>query len=350
MMNAATKARKKTASKTAQRPSGPAQRRAMVRTVDKTAVPRQLSVNAGATEFLAYAAALADPFNAMPGQGIPMGSIGFPTFKTTRVLRYSQDSVPLTVALSPSNLGAWAVGTHHSIFEIYLSSAGACSFEASNAFSNGTTATLRSTGVTDAPRLVAAAIRIRRMGRADDRGLKYVMTRTCYDGTEAFADFTSGDEIQMNYVPKSNWDLEYKLSVAAHPTNFTTSIKLFVAATVPSTFMVDYVAIVESNDDTPPANDWTVGDYQNTVSTRTRDSALLPEHLGTASNYAASGAIVRRDDANFDPSKKDRVGFFKGIENAARGVEKFIGNATGAALGIKNAYSAYESAALVLAL
>lgn len=156
----------------------------------------------GDKEFLNYSSALFDPWNAPFDVGIPYGGSGLPTFKSTKMFCLVM-STSATTATSTTNGCVVPIGAHCCSAEICLYGDGNCGFYA--ATGNAVTGVLQGNLLQmDHGRLVASSICCQRMGRHDDAGLTYGMTRQCYDGIESFPTFTREDDITMNYHPKSN--------------------------------------------------------------------------------------------------------------------------------------------------
>lgn len=258
-----------------------------------------------------YALALSDPFTAALNTGIPMGQLGLPTFKTTKYTRMVIDSA---VAVTTATVGGtvFAATTYPVDVVVSYTSAGVLRFQ----YSTGGVATTFQ-GYSDMVggnptlvngRVVAASIRIQRMGRRDDAGLKYGIRRTCNDGLENQPGFTSNDFFQVNYHPKNNWDVEYKIPASGHPTNFETNFGLTFAGMVNSAtaYEIECIAIVESNQDTPPANVYDHSQYTLTVNGITRNAStdVFPERLSSVSKAAGLNRYITPSLNHQDPHAK----------------------------------------------
>ena len=257
-----------------------------------------------------YALALSDPFTAALNTGIPMGQLGLPTFKTTKYTRMVIDSAVAATNISVGGT-VFAATTYPMDVLISYTAAGVLKFQ----YSTGGVTTFA--GYSDLVggnptlvngRIVAAAIRIQRMGRRDDAGLKYGIRRTCNDGSENQPGFTSNDFFQVNYHPKNNWDCEYKIASALHPTNFETSFGLTFASMVNTStaYEIECIAIVESNFDTPPANVYDQSVYTLTVSGITRNAStdVFPERLSSVSKAAGLNRYITPSLNHQDPHSK----------------------------------------------
>lgn len=311
-------------------------RRKTARVVQRQTAPRRLLAPPGAEAVLHYAAALANPFDAPSDVGIPTGGAGLPTFKVTRFQRAVVSSTAAAAA-GTYNGQAYALGDHLLNVGIISAADGNVSFvqRAAPSLANTTLATFQC----DHSRIVCAAIRIERMGRNDDRGLAFNQIRTTYDGTEAYGDFTPSDVVQLNYTPKSNWDLEFSIPVTGHPTNFSSMIELVAVANVASKFRIDFSITLETNDDTPPAQQWTVGDYM-LVSTSITPQApdLVTANLANVVNVAGLGRFVKPNASQADPVKRDPPQFMRTIKSVAEDANAWMQGAAGAAASIRGAY------------
>lgn len=294
----------------------------------------------GHADALTWSASLADPFNAPYNVGIPIGGAGFPTFKGTAMFRAAISTTPLVAAYAANNV-SWASGNHVVELTVALSATGNLTFSWKPDPAGAST--VLKTYQYDHPRIVAAAIRVQRMGRADEAGIEYYQYRNCYDGPEAYPSFTTEDKLQMNYVPKSNWDLEYKLNVTNHPTNFSSSFALGLRTNTACSFSVDFIAIVETNDDTPPASVWNTADYHVVVPSITQPApTLLPAKLNDLGTIAMKGTFVPPHDSQYDPSARSSPRFLTTISNAAKAAESWLTGATKTGEAIKGAWKAAE--------
>ena len=263
-----------------------------------------------------YAKALSDPFNAPLNTGIPMGQVGMGTFKTTKHNRIVFDTTAMGASQSVGGT-TFGVTQHAAICSIQYSAAGSLQFY----YGTGGAASLVANQQLGTPpsipngRLVCASIRITRIGRRDDAGIRYGMVRRSHDGLEVYPGFVSSDFFQMNYFPKTGWDVEYKIDQGLHPTQYTSEISIAFAGMLAtaSTFQVDYRAIVESNWDTPPANIYNTSDWQVTHNgmTRNADTNMLPEQLNSIASAAALGRFVpiQPGDQDFQHRTTDEIPF-----------------------------------------
>ena len=310
----AAKARRPAKKKTAKRRrvktarAAPARRKKAKRSPATRSMPQQALSASGLAlhSTYEYARALSDPFNAPLNTGVPMHQLGLPSFKTTRHFRAVLDTAAMTSVI---NHGGTSYGLNSQALKlsIYASAAGTIVFSAAAGGDFSTTA-LNQIVPFSVPncRIVCAAIRITRIGRRDDAGLRYGMIRSGHDGSENYPGFVSSDFFQMNYIPKNNFDLEFR--TGATPLNYPQGIEISIAGMLSTvqTFQVDYRIVVESNFDTPPTNIYTFSDWLLTVQglTRNADTNMLPEQLASISRAAAQGRFVPVNTDDQDPVMK----------------------------------------------
>ena len=253
-----------------------------------------------------YARALSDPYNAPLNTGVPMHQLGLPSFKTTRHFRAVLDTAAMTESVTHGGT-TYGLNSQALKLSIFVSAAGTVTMTAA-AGANFVTSSLAQVAQFTVPncRIVCAAIRVTRIGRRDDAGLRYGMVRSGHDGYENYPGFVSSDFFQMNYIPKNNFDLEYR--TGATPLNYPQGIDLSIAGMLSTvqTFQVDYRLVIESNFDTPPPNIYTFSDWLLTVQglTRNADTNMLPEQLASISRAAAQGRFVPVNTDDQDPVMK----------------------------------------------
>jgi len=290
----------------------------------------------GTSDAILYAAALADPFGAPFAVGIPYGNAGLPTFKATKMFRATATTVPIPLNGDRTYRSvAMAMGDNGIGICISFSNTGNLSFTYS--INNNLTTTVLGTSTQyDHGRLVAASFRVTRMGRRDDAGLRCTETRQTYDGEEVETKFVMKDTYQMNYVPKTAWDLDYKKSMNGDPTNFNSEIYAHITPNVKSTFLIDVIAIVESNDDTPPVSKWDTGDYHIVTPSITEVApTILPGALNRLTTHAAQGNFVTQAVSDADPAARANPNFAGTIAAATKSVDGWMSGAMdiGKALG-----------------
>jgi len=290
----------------------------------------------GTSDAILYAAALADPFGAPYAVGIPYGNAGLPTFKATKMFRATVSTVPIPVGGARTFRSVAMAETDNGLgISISYSAAGTLTFQYS-VNNNLTTVVCGTATQYDHGRIVAASMRVTRMGRRDDAGLRCTETRIGYDGEEVETKFSMKDTYQMNYIPKTSWDLDYKKSVAGDPTNFTSELYTHITPNVKSTFLVDFICIVETNDDTPPAANWNTGDYHIVTPSITEVApTILPGALNRLTQHAAQGNFVTQAVADADPASRANPNFSTSIVAATKSVDGWMSGAMdiGKALG-----------------
>jgi hypothetical protein len=312
--------------------------------------PRQAQprlVVPGEADAMLYAAALADPWNAPYSVGIPVGGVGLPTFKTTKYYRKMMSTNELLADYHHHGVD-WGTGSNTLGCRISLSETGKLSFFGSpNAAIDNT---LRFMQV-DHPRIVSASIRIKRHGRVDDAGIAYSCFRGGFEGEESHPDFTSADELQVNYIPKTNWDLEYKMNVEGHPTHFKSELGLVVRSMVPCQFSVEFIVIIASNDSSPPATNYTEGDFVMTIPSITRSApSLIPSQMANIANVASRGAVVPSHESQANPLARRTNKFINTVNSVAKDAGHWLEGAGTLAKTVGSAWGAVSAAAPILSM
>jgi hypothetical protein len=206
-----------------------------------------------------YAAALSDPWDA-GHVGIPWGA-PLPTFKHVvfyEVNGFSHVNGTSTSVTSHANLGSFAhpPGEHFIDASVILS-AGAVQFSRST--DDGGRDILRSV-VISSGRLVAAAVRIVYEGRADDKGGSFTEKVIQRGRADTAARHPFSTTMEADYHPGSVFDLEFADSGTANYNTIQGTV-ISVRPIVRMPYFLQFVAIVESNDDSPPPISYTRGDY-----------------------------------------------------------------------------------------
>jgi len=306
-------------------------------------------ISPGAHDVMLYAAALADPWNAPYTVGIPMGGVGLPTFKTTVYRTTMVDTMPATAPTARDGV-SWRTGAHVAFCAVELFGDGRLRCRAGSAASEANIPFLYEETTVN-PRIVAASIRVTQMGRREDNGMQTFVRRNCYDGEESSATFTQSGMAQANYIPKSNWDLDYKLNVAGHPTNFNAGMTVGIQTLVPSALKVEFIVILESNDDTPVPSVYDLGKYVMTVPSITQSSpTLVPNKLGQITEYASRGTVIPYHESHGDPMARTTPRFLDTVDNVAKTAGSWMDGAAAVGRTLGNVWNTITKAASFIPL
>jgi hypothetical protein len=306
-------------------------------------IPRKMSAP-GEMDALMYAAALSDPWNAPASVGIPIGGTGLPTFKTKKYFRAMFDTAP-SLDYEFSDGVNWAPESNLAYFEIQYPPGGNLTL------SGGRTSDVNDiqygppTSITHG-RIVAASIRLTRHGRADDAGTSVIVNRRGYGEAESDCYFAQKDNIQVNYIPRTNWDLEYKEPSTGNANNFTTAIRVGVKANVPSTYMAEFCVIIESNDSTPPPDRYNVGDYATTTHAVTTPApTILPHGLSKITQHAAKGTMVPYHASHDNFGETNTPGFIGTINKVANTAGSWLDSASAIGSALSGAWNTVSKVA-----
>jgi hypothetical protein len=276
--------------------------------------------------------------------GIPIGGTGLPTFKTKKYYRAMFDTKPSTEYEFLDGVN-WAPGSHLAYFDMEYPPGGNLTFSAgqdslANDIQYGPTTNILH------GRVVAGSIRITRHGRADDAGSSVIVRRKGYGELESDCWFSPKDNVQVNYIPRTNWDLEYKEQSTGNANNFATGLMVGMKANVPSTYMVEFCIIIESNDSTPPPERYNVGDYSTTKHAITTPApTILPHGLNKMTQHASKGMVVPYHASHDNFGDTNTPGFIGTINKVANTAGSWLDGASAIGSALSGAWNTVSKVA-----
>jgi len=298
---------------------------------------------------IAYFASLSNPWEANK-VGIPIGA-ALPTFKTKT---YGTTSLSVVTASASGSYGgvSWAAGDMAVMFYMKLNADSMTVWQATALAASPTWGAVNNRPIT-AGRLVSAGIRAHYVGRLDERGADAHGHIGCADGIEShfLTDVGHAGHYYINYAPRGPFDLEFK-DDGTENLAFDSQIGLFIRVpTATAAWRVEFVANVESNDDSPPADSYVHSDYIVT-------SASVTRHAGEIimNNLADAAQVANKEYQKPEPGHADPFhsapgpNWLKAVKGAADQIEEIAFTGAQVATAVAQLQSAYRTAGSAAAL
>lgn len=301
---------------------------------DRTARVSTIADPAGLYAVDQWRKQLANPWESH-GVGIPWGA-PMPTFK--QVFMYERQVVAVA-NVAPSTIFttvSGAIGDFHAGGQITYEGSGNLFFTSII----GSAKTNDKSFQVPSGRLVAAAVRLTYRGIAEQLGGTAVSVSEG-GATVPDVDYPGFSRVmESRYYPQTNFDLEFRDSYAVNTsTAGGCGIGLLPAGTG-RTYLLQYVAIVEHNDDTPIAPNYAQGDFNiHHRHVTPQASSHMSDHLMAHVEHAKKQPVNHNKPHHNDPDK------YPSSAVAHRGTAGAV--ATGAMTAIKIAEAAAMFAAVL---